>query len=344
MRKIAAILLAACMLFALGACGGNGGDVAGKDEFLGLQDGEEFTTDKEISLKFTRPKGNAAQEDWWEEAIKAFNTAYAGRIKVTADVRQRAANNTYESQIGSLNKAGKMPDVLYMDGPYVSNWAHNGMIIPLDNYITQTYLADFMDNVIDQGTYNDRLYALSIVDSAIMVFYRKEIMNEFLRKKPKYTVGKRKHQVIALPTSVEDAWTFDELADIAKQMRTDLGGGKTRYGLSISGDKTEWMSYAFTPMWGGDMLGEDTLTAAGNINSAKGYAAANYLRNLVSDKCINPDAADTDFYSDAAAGTDIKASMYLTGTQNITQFNQSETVANDWSATYYPRVDGQDYA
>ena len=346
MRKLAAFILAACMLFALTACGGDGGKTAGKGEFLGLQDGEEFTTDKEISLKFTRPKGNAAQESWWDEAIAAFNTAYAGRIKVTEDVRQRAANNTYESQIGSLNKAKKMPDVLYMDGPYVSNWAYNGMIIPLDNYLTQTYLADFMDYVIDQGTYNDRLYTLSIVDSAIMVFYRKEIMNGFLNRtpKPKYKVGKRKNQTIALPASVEDAWTFDELADIAEQMRADLGGGKTQYGLSISGDKTEWMSYAFTPMWGGDMLGEDTLTAAGNINSAKGYAAANYLRDLVSKKCINPDAADTDFYSDAAAGTAIKASMYLTGTQNITQFNQSEQVAEDWSATYYPRLDGQDYA
>lgn len=242
MRKVLSLLLVVVMALGLAACGGSG-KIARKGEFLGLKDGEEFTTDHEISLSFIRPMGNDAQEAWWAKTIPAFNQAYSGRIKVSEEVLPRG--NSYEEQIG-LRVSEGLPDVIYMDGPYVSNWAYNNMIIPLDNYITDTYLDDFMDYVLDQGTYNDRLYALSIVDSTIMVFYRKSYMEAFLAKNPKFA----DNTPITLPESPEEAWTFDQLAYVAKSM-TAREGNKTRYGLCISGDKSEWMSYAFSPMWGG---------------------------------------------------------------------------------------------
>ena len=233
MKKVLAAILA--IVLALGLCGcGAGDEVAGKGDFLGLQDGEEFTTDQEVAVSFIRPRGNDAQEAWWDETVEAFNTAYAGRIKVSSEVLVRGDNSSYEQQIG-LRVAEGLPDVMYMDGPYVSNWAYNGMIIPIDNYITETYRTDFMDYVLDQGTYNDRLYALSIVDSTIMVFYRKSFMNEFLATKPKFADG----SAITLPTSPENAWTFNQLAEIATKMTKSLAGTKKRYGLSIDMNYTQ---------------------------------------------------------------------------------------------------------
>ncbi len=342
MKKVLAAILA--IVLALGLCGcGAGDEVAGKGDFLGLQDGEEFTTDQEVAVSFIRPRGNDAQEAWWDETVAAFNTAYAGRIKVSSEVLVRGDNSSYEQQIG-LRVAEGLPDVMYMDGPYVSNWAYNGMIIPIDNYITETYRTDFMDYVLDQGTYNDRLYALSIVDSTIMVFYRKSFMNEFLATKPKFLDG----SAITLPTSPENAWTFNQLAEIATKMTKSLAGNKKRYGLSITGDKTEWMSYAFSPMWGGNILGEDALTATGNLNSAKGMEVGNYLRNLRKTNAINPSASGTDFYDDGVkegtTGSDCKAAMYFTGTQNITKFNEFQNIAEDWDATYYPRNNDGSYS
>ena len=203
MKKVFAVIFAVMLAFGVMACNDSDG-VAGADEFLGLQDGEEFTTDKEISISFIRPSGNEAQNAWWDATVKAFNDAYTGKIKVSSEVLVRGDSSSYEQQIG-LRVAEGLPDVMYMDGPYVSNWAYNGMIIPLDNYITKTYISDFMDYVIDQGTYNDRLYALSIVDSTIMVFYRKSFMNEFLGTNPKFSDG----TAITLPTSPDNAWTFN---------------------------------------------------------------------------------------------------------------------------------------
>ena len=340
MKRFFALLLSLIMCLSLFGCGPEI-ETPDKDEFLGLEDGEEFTTDKEITVTFIRPSGNVAQNAWWSATIDAFNAEYSGRIKVVPETLVRGDNSTYEQQIGLRNEDG-YPDVMYVDGPYVSNWAYMGMIQPIDNYLTKTYLADFMDYVIDQGTYNDRLYTLSIVDSTIMVFYRKEIMNEFLKKNPTFEDG----TPIKLPTKVEEAWTFEQLAEIAGQLTKN--GTPKRYGLSIAGDKTEWLSYAFSPLWGKNILGEDNLTAAGNVDSVSGAKAGRYLKNLVENEAVNRDAGNKDFYLDGSdentQGQALRAAMYFTGTQNITEFNKYENVASDWAATYYPRVKGEDYA
>ena len=87
------------MNLCLFACGG-GDDVADKNEFHGLKDGEDFTTDKEVSVSFIRPRGNDAQEKWWTEAVGAFNSEYAGRISVKEEVLVRGDTSSYEQQIG----------------------------------------------------------------------------------------------------------------------------------------------------------------------------------------------------------------------------------------------------
>lgn len=102
-------------------------------------------------------------------------------------------------------------------------------------------------------------------------------------------------------------------------------------------------------MGGGAILGQDGLTATGNLNSAKGLAVGNYLRNLRTTGAINPSASDTDFYADGTSGTTVAsgtclAAMYLTGTQNITQFNQFDNIKSDWAATYYPRNNDGTYS
>ena len=100
MKKFLAVICAlalgaGCMLFA--ACGG--GSTAGSGEFLGLEEGEEFVTDEEIALTFTRPTGNDAQEAWWSETIAAFNEEYEGRISVSETTVPRGNSREYEQKI-----------------------------------------------------------------------------------------------------------------------------------------------------------------------------------------------------------------------------------------------------
>lgn len=316
---IAALMLSLSLTVMLTACGGGGEQIG--DEFLGLEDGEEFTTDEVVKLSFIRPKGNDEQEAWWSSSIAAFNAAYSGRIELTETTRPRGDKNEYEQSIKLMVEDG-LPDLLYVDGPYVSYYAYSNILIPIDNYIKKSYTEDFLSYIIDQGTYNERLYTLSIVDSTVMVFYRKSIMKE---------AG------ITIPSGIDEAWTWQELKEIAlnKKIKKTVqvnGSSKTRYGLTIAGDQGEWNSYAFSPMWNSGVLDATGLVSTGYLNSQAGINAGSYLKSLVTDGAISPSSSVTNFYVG-----DCLAAMALTGTQNISKFLKEEGAKDDWGATYYPR-------
>lgn len=305
------VMALACVAGA--GCGESGS--AGKGEFLGLQKGEEFTTESEISLTLTRPTGNDAQEKWWTDTLAAFNEEYSGRIKLTCTTLTRGNNREYEQNVSLQASSGTISDVLYLDGPFVSTYANAGVIIPIDNYIYEGYTDDFLPYVNEQNTYNDRLYALSIVDSTVCVFYNKDML---------------KKQKISVPTKIEDAWTFDELKEIAVSLTTTTGN-KTCYGLQIAGDAGEWLSYAFTPLWSDGIIDPEGKTSSGYLDGNAGVEAGMYLRSLVKDKAVSASASGKDF-----SATTPLAAMALTGTQNISEYLALGDKMQDWGVTFYP--------
>ncbi len=306
MKKILAVgcCAALSLVSVLGAgCGDTGG--ADKGEFLGLEKGEAFTTDSEVSITLTRPTGNDAQEKWWTDTIAAFNQDFSGRIKVSCTTLTRGNGREYEQNVSLQASSGTISDVLYLDGPFISTYANAGVIIPIDNYIYEGYTDDFLPYVNEQNTYNDRLYALSIVDSTVCVFYNKEIL---------------KSKKITVPDKIEDAWTFKELKEIATSLTSSIGNKKTCYGLQIAGDAGEWLSYAFTPLWTDGVIDAEGKATAGYLDGNAGVEAGMYLRSLVKDKAVSSSASGKDF----SASTPL-AAMALTGTQMFPNILRSAT-------------------
>ena len=317
MKKILAMLCAVLLAlsFAVFTACGESGDIAQKDEFLGLAEGEEFTTDSEVLITFMRPVQNDAQEAWWDEIVAQFNEEYAGRIKVSVTTMTRGNSREYEQKISVLAAADELTDVLYVDGPFISNYANAGVLIPIDNYIYEGYTDDFMDYVNEQNTYNDRLYALSIVDSTVVLFYNKDVLSE---------------NGIDIPASIDKAWTWDELKSIATGL-TEKVSGITRYGLQIAGDAGEWLSYAFTPLWTDGVINAEGRVTTGYLDGDAGVDAGIYLRSLVSGGAVYSGATSSDFSAKNPA-----AAMALAGTQNISEYIASGDDMCDWGVTYYP--------
>lgn len=320
MKKALTVVGCAALLFAavsVTGCGGSGG--AGKGEFLGLKEGEEFTTDAEVSVTLTRPTGNDAQEKWWTDTVAAFNRDFSGRIKVSCTALTRGNGREYEQTVSLQASSGTISDVLYLDGPFISTYANAGVIVPIDNYIYEGYTDDFLPYVNEQNTYNDRLYALSIVDSTVCVFYNKSIL---------------KSKKISVPDKIENAWTFEELKEIAASL-TSSSGNKTCYGLQIAGDAGEWLSYAFTPLWTDGVIDADGKVTTGYLDGNAGVEAGMYLRSLVKDRAVSSSASGKDF----SAATPL-AAMALTGTQNISEYLALGDKMQDWGVTFYP-ADGE---
>lgn len=317
MRKV--LTIGCCAVLALvsvfgAACGESGG--ADKGEFLGLKEGEEFTTDHEVAITLTRPTGNDAQEKWWTDTIAAFNEEFSGRIKVTCTTLTRGNGREYEQNVSLQASSGTISDVLYLDGPFIPTYANDGVIIPIDNYIYEGYTDDFLPYVNEQNTYNDRLYALSIVDSTVCVFYNKSVLQQ---------------KKITVPTKIADAWTFDELKEIAVSLTASIGSNKTRYGLQIAGDAGEWLSYAFTPLWTDGVIDAEGKVTTGYLDGITGVQAGMYLRSLVKEKAVSASASGKDF----SASTPL-AAMALTGTQNISEYLALGNSMQDWGVTFYP--------
>ena len=61
--------------------------------------------------------------------------------------------------------SGNLPDVLTVDGPNVAAYAANGIIQPLAE-LTEEEKGIYLDSIIEQGTINDKLYALGAMSPA----------------------------------------------------------------------------------------------------------------------------------------------------------------------------------
>lgn len=93
-----------------------------------------------------------------------------------------------------------------MDGPNLANYAYSGLLAPIDEYYTEEELKDFVPSSLQQGSYNGSMYAVSLGEGIINLYYNKTMFAE---------AG------IEVPQTVEDAWTWDEFYEICKTLTTD---------------------------------------------------------------------------------------------------------------------------
>ena len=164
-RALSAVLAASVAAAALSGCGG--GQKAGGNGGKGA-DGAKVVT-------IWSPTDEPAIEEWWVEKINAFNEAHKGQIEVRREAVVRANSYAYEDKINAAVTSNDLPDILYVDGPNISNYAEAGLIVPIDDYFTEEDLKDFVDSIKVQGTYDGKLFALGATESSVALYYNKDM-------------------------------------------------------------------------------------------------------------------------------------------------------------------------
>ncbi len=171
MKKAGTILLAAMMSVTItatfAACGGGGGN------------GDTATTK---TVKVWLHKSQTEDEG---KTYKALEELFNEADYKTKDGRDIVMRIEYKSNAESLQNAinaenamggAGLPDVFAVDSPYVAVYAKNGFIVPIDEYISQEVKGDYVDSVIEQSTYDGKLYALSGADAPGGLYYNKELL------------------------------------------------------------------------------------------------------------------------------------------------------------------------
>lgn len=311
MKKVLNMLLVSAMAMSLTACGGSGGSDSAANA-----SSDAASADGTVNITIWSPTDKEAVEAWWTEKLAEWNETHP-EIQVSREAIDRSDSYAYENKITTAVTSNDLPDIFYVDGPTVSYYAANKIIVPMDDYFTQEDLTDFVDSTVAQCTYDGKLYAISATESSVALYYNKDYLTE---------CGVDVADIES--RTLDNPLTWSELEEIAKKCTTD-----NYVGTHIIMDHGEGLPYALEPMFlsnGKDFVSEDGSEAEGYINSKECVETAEYLANLIANGYANIDPIQDEFLNGACA-------TMLGGSWDVSILEASADF--DWGVTYYPVSD-----
>jgi multiple sugar transport system substrate-binding protein len=166
----------------------------------------------------------------------------------------------YEERVHSAAVTGTLPCVFDIDGPFVPAFAWRGYLQSIDTFVTKELLDDLLPTIVDQGTYQGRLYTLGQFESGLGLWGNKRYLTR---------VGAR------LPT-IAAPWSLTEFEQVLDRL-TALQGVDYALNLAVYTGPTEFYSYAYAPIlqgFGGDLVRRGTnLSAKGVLDGPQSIAA-----------------------------------------------------------------------
>ena len=214
------------------------------------------------------------EQPYFTRLEAAFNAESSG---VTVDLVPIPGYNE-AIQVAALS--GDLPDLIMLDGPNMAAMVWAGLLQPLDPLLDPAILADLLPAVRDQGTYppDGRVYLASPYDSSAALWGDRARLE---------AAG------IAIPGSVAEAWTADELEAILARLK-DLPGVDWPLDLGLAAGRSEWLTYGFAPFVqsaGGDLIDRSRWRAEGVMNAPVNVAVLERLQDWVAAGYIVPATA-----------------------------------------------------
>ncbi len=245
----------------------------------GCDSGEEVGRPTYTELEIWVHSGQAAERRTLQEQVTRFNESQE-KYRINAVI---LPEGSYNAQVQSAALAGKLPDILEFDGPFLYNYVWQGKLIPLDKHLTDGALLDeLLPSIVRQGMYQGRLYAVGSYDSGLGLFARRSRLA---------AAGAR------IPSSPAEAWSVDEFEDLlARLAQDDPDGAVLDLKLNYRG---EWYTYAFSPVLqsaGGDLIDRRGLRrASGVLNGPASVAALKHVQGWIKAGRVDPDLDDAAF-------------------------------------------------
>ncbi len=214
----------------------------------------------EVTVWFHSGKG--PERDTLNAQVKDFN-AQQSQYKVVAE---QLPEGTYNDQVQAAALAGDLPCLLDFDGPYIYNYVWSGFLQPIDRFVNSDLRADFLPSIIDQGTYNGKLYSLGTFDSGLAIYGNRAMLEE---------AGVR------IPTGLDDAWSLQEFEDAMAKL-TALPDVEYALDLKFNYGQGEWFTYGFSPIlqgFGGDLIDRNGFQNADPLTSQASIDAMTHFQS-----------------------------------------------------------------
>ena len=225
-------------------------------------------------LRVWSHQGQEAENAAMRAIATAFNDAHAAeklRVELTF-----FPDFQYTEKLAIAAAADDLPDAFDLDGPLVARLVDAGLLAPLDDWVSADDRADFLPTILAQGTVDDRLYTLGAFDSAVVLYYDRELLA----------------RAGVAPPSEDEGWTWDEFLAACAQLR---GAGLEPVALHMDDSADEWYTYAFSPvLWsaGGRLISEDGRSVRDVLASERNVAALRQWQRLFAEGFAATDPVD----------------------------------------------------
>jgi multiple sugar transport system substrate-binding protein len=258
--------------------------------------------------------GTDAELAGFRAVIDRFQKANSGKTVTLNAVPYAQMFTNIDAQI----QAGNAPDIFRVPYYTFGSYAGRGQLLDLGSHLPADAAARFTPAAWAAVQNSGKPYGVPHHTDTSAILYNKDALS---------AAG-----VTSVPTSLDQAWTWDEFEQVLLRLRAKLPGDKYPFVANWQGNGvTRWLSWLFEG--DGRFLAEDLATPA--IDSAAGRAAVDFTRSFFTRKLVPPNSSvkSTTLAADIwYAGT---AAMSLGGAFQIP--DATKTLDFEWGATFAPR-------
>ena len=307
MMKAMALAMTAAMLF--GAFTVSAGEVEVPDE------AEELVAEEGAEIEFAYWEGSSAEEAAWEAVLDQFEADHP-EIKLKP---QTYTSADFRDMLDTRIAGNDWPDVIRYSYQRLGKFKAADVMLDLTPYVSKADYDDFADGFIAGCSYDGKIVALPHHTDVLATFYNKQMFEE---------------QGFRIPESIDDAYSWEEIADMGRQLKEayDLPYG-------IAGIWENNSGYRFLPfiyMNGGALLSYDQTEITMDTDAVR--EALDWYADLRSDDTmINtgftaPMVANNVFAAQQC-GIDFAGSWHMS--------TMEENMPGNWGVTYMPQRDGK---
>lgn len=296
--SVGAIVLAGCAGFGGGSSNGDGNG-----------DGESG------SITFTT-WASESEEAAFKDLIAQFEAEHDGATVNLNVVPYDQMFSNIDAQLSS----GDAPDVFRVDYGNLGVYASQGQLLDLSSYFSDDEISDFVPAMWEAVSYEGTPYGVPHQTDVSALLVNLDMLKE---------AG---FDTSTLPTTQDDAWTWDEFAKVAEDLRAALPDGTYPfvYNWQQAG-APRWLSWLFQA--GGRFLEDDGTTAA--IDSPAGEKALDFTKSFFENDWVPPTSSTkATSYADSLFAEQTTAMAFVGSflVPDMDYFNEF-----DWTSVPMPR-------
>lgn len=265
--------------------------------------------DADGALTFTT-WASESEQDAFEQLVEQFESEHDG---ATVDLNVVPYDQMF-STIDAQLSTGDAPDVFRVDYGNLGVYSSQGQLLDVTDRLAEPDA--FEPAMLEAVSYDDAVYGVPHQTDVTALLVNTDLLT---------AAG-----ITDLPTTQEDAWTWDEFADVATTLRGQLPADQYPFVVNWQqGGTLRWLSWLFQA--DGALLDDDGTASA--VDSAEAAEALDFTRSFFDEGWVPPNSSvSSTTYADTFF-TEQTTAMAFVGSFLVPELTETDF---EWTAVPMP--------